>query len=113
MTPDFEQIIKSIQQLPAVEQDKILQWLEEKRKPRSAGEDWQKGNEKFHLAMRWIDQNRQKFLGKWVCLDGETLISYGDDAKKVYEEAKAKGVKIPFIEQVREEETVPFWGGWD
>ncbi len=34
MTPNFQQIIESIQQLPASEQEKVLHWLEEKRKPR-------------------------------------------------------------------------------
>lgn len=113
MTPNFEQVIESIQQLPAVEQDKVLQWLEEKRKPRPTEENWNERVEKFHLALRWIDEHRLEFLGKWVCLDGDNLISYGDDAKQVYTEAKAKGIEIPFIEQVCEEEITPFWGGWD
>lgn len=113
MTPNVEQIIESIQQLPPVEQDKVLHWLEEKRKPSPADVSWQERNEKFHRAMRWIDANRAGFLGKWVCLDGERLVSHGDDAKQVYREAKAKGIEIPFIEQVREEDGAPFWGGWD
>jgi hypothetical protein len=75
--------------------------------------DWQERNEKFQKALRWIEENRAEFLGKWVCLDGENLIASGDDAKKVYTEAKAKGIKIPFIEQVREEENSAYWGGWD
>lgn len=113
MTPDFEQIIESIQQLPPVEQEKVWHWLEEKRKPRRVNGNWRERAEKFRLALGWIDAHRAEFLGKWVCLDGETLISYGDDAKEVYREAKAKGIEIPFIEQVREEESAPFWGGWD
>lgn len=113
MTPNFEKVIESIRQLPPVEQDKVLHWLEENRKPRLAINDWQERNEKFRLAMRWIDEHRAEFLGKWVCLDGDKLVSYGDDAKQVYAEAKAKGIEIPFIEQVREEENAPFWGGWD
>ena len=113
MTPNAEQIIESIRQLPANEQDKVLHWLEENRKPRPAENNWDERTEKFHLAMRWIDEHRAEFLGKWVCLDGDRLISYGEDAGQVYAEAKAKGIKIPFIEQVREVETAPFWGGWD
>ncbi len=113
MTPNFQQIIESIQQLPASEQEKVLHWLEDKRRPRLAGEDWQERTDKFHLALRWIDEHRAEFLGKWVCLEGDSLISYGEDAKQVYAEAKAKGIKIPFIEQVREVETSAYWGGWD
>ncbi len=113
MTPNFEKVIESIQQLSLVEQEKVWHWLEEKRKPRRVAMDWQERNEKFRLAQLWIDEHRREFLGKWVCLDGETLISYGEDAKAVYREARAKGIKIPFIEQVREKETAPYWGGWD
>ena len=75
--------------------------------------DWRERNEKFQKALHWIDENRAEFLGKWVCLDGEMLIAHGADAKQVYDEAKSKGIKIPFIEQVREKETSAYWGGWD
>lgn len=75
--------------------------------------DWQERNEKFQKALRWIDEYRAEYLGKWVCLDGETLIAHGADAKQVYAEAKSKGIKIPFIEQVREKEPSVYWGGWD
>ena len=113
MTPNFEKVIESIKQLPPVEQEKVWHWLEEKRKPRPTGENWDERTEKFRRALGWIDEHRREFLGKWVCLDGDKLVSFGDDAKKVYAEAKAKGIAIPFIEQVREAETAPFWGGWD
>jgi hypothetical protein len=113
MQSNAEQIIESIQRLPAPEQEKIRHWLEEKIKPRQSQENWDERVEKFQLALRWIEKNRRKYLGKWVCLDGERLISFGDDAKQVYAEAKNKGIKTPFIEQVREEENAPYWGGWD
>ena len=113
MNPNVEQIIESIEKLPAVEQEKVLHWLEEKRKPLVSDENWDERTKNFRLAQRWINEHRREFLGKWVCLDGDLLISSGDDAKKVFAEAKAKGIEIPFIEQVREEETKPFWGGFD
>jgi hypothetical protein len=113
MSANFEKIIQSIQQLSAAEQEKVLRWLEETRKPQTTTGDWQERTEKFHLALRWLDQHRQAYLGQWVCLDGETLVSSGEDARQVYKEAKAKGIAIPFIQQVREEDAAPFWGGWD
>lgn len=67
---------------------------------------------KFNLAMNWIKENRDKYLGKWVCLDGDVLIGYGEDGTKVYNEAKAKGIEIPFMEFVKEEETA-YLGGWE
>jgi hypothetical protein len=113
MTQNLQQVIESIQQLPINEQEQLLHWLEENRKPRPIEIDWQEKNKQFQKALEWIDQNRLKFLGKWVCLDGNKLIASGDDAKQVYAEAKAKGIKIPFIEQVRENEHSVFWGGLD
>lgn len=113
MTPNFEQVVETIQKLSAAEQERVLRWLAEKKRPRKIENNWDERTEKFHLAMRWIDENREKYLGQWVCLDGDKLISSGVDAKEVFAEAKAKGIKIPFIEQVREEETSPFWGGFN
>lgn len=113
MNPNFEQVVATIQKLSAAEQEKILHWLEERNKPRKNGNNWEEETEKFHLAMSWIDENREKYLGKWVCLDGNKLISSGVDAKKVLAEAKAKGIEIPFIEQVRKAESSPFWEGFD
>ena len=113
MTQNLQQVIESIQQLPVNEQEKVLHWLEEQRKPRSAEIDWQERNGKFQKALKWIEENRQQYLGKWVCLDGDKLIVSGDDAREVYAEAKAKGINIPFIEQIREEESSAYWGGWD
>lgn len=113
MTQNLQQVIKSIQQLPVNEQEQILHWLEEQRKPRRTEIDWQERNKKFQKALKWIEENRQEYLGKWVCLVGDKLIASGNDAKEVYGDAKAKGIKIPFIEQVREEESSAYWGGWD
>ena len=75
MTPNFENIIESIQQLPAIEQEKIWYWLEEKRKPRPTEENWSERSEKFQLAMRWVEEHRGEFLGKWICLDGENSLA--------------------------------------
>jgi hypothetical protein len=113
MSANFETVIQSIQQLSVAEQEKVLRWLGEIRKPQMTTNDWQERTEKFHLALRWLDQHRQTYLGQWVCLDGETLVSSGNNARQVYKEAKATGIAIPFIQQVRKDDAVPFWGGWD
>ena len=113
MQTNAENVIESIRQLPPPEQEMVWHWLDEKRKPREWRENWNGRIEKFHLAMRWIDEHRREYLGQWVCLDGDELIAHGSDARQVYTQAKEKGVRIPFIEQVREPETSPYWGGWD
>ncbi len=42
--------------------------------------------------------------GAWVAISTETrqVLSYGDDALKVFAEAKATGEKIPFLGRVPE-----------
>ena len=64
---------------------------------------------KYKLATQWVEENRDEYIGKWVCLDGDKLISFGEDGVKVHREAKAKGVEIPFVVQVIEEPK--FYGG--
>jgi len=63
MTPNFEQVIQSIQKLPLPEQEKIRQWLEEKSKSNGA-ENWQAKAEHSAKSLGWLNENRQKFLGQ-------------------------------------------------
>lgn len=108
-----DQVIESIKQLPSIEQEKIRHWLDDKRTPLRSNGNWQGRIEKFNAAMRWIEENSEQYLGKWVCLDGDKLISFGDDAKTVFAEARAFGIEIPFIEQITKRDNSPYWGGWD
>ena len=40
-----------------------------------------------------------------------SVIAAGADARKVYDEAKAKGIEVPFIAHIVPEDPLPF-GGW-
>ncbi len=53
--------------------------------------------------MKWLAENRQNFLGQWVCLDGDRLVANGADAVKIYKEAREKGIEVPFVEHIVEE----------
>ena len=112
MTPNVEQIIRSIQQLPEPEREKVRQWLEDERTSDETGGDWQAKTGRSEKSLRWLNENRQKYLGQWVALDGDRLIASGPTAQGVYAKSKAEGVKIPFVELVTEEEPAPFSGGW-
>jgi hypothetical protein len=111
MTPSVEQIIKSFQELPAGEQEEVRRWLEDQRTFTQENTS-RSGNGRAENALRWLNENRQKYLGQWVALDGDRLIANGHTAKEVYARAKAEGVKVPFVELVMEEEPPPFTGGW-
>lgn len=112
MIPSFDQIIKSIEQLPAAEQERIRQWLDERGATNGEGHASQANANRSAKSLRWLDENREKYLGHWVALDGDRLIASGSTAKEVYSKAKAEGIEIPFVELVTEEESRPFTGGW-
>lgn len=60
---------------------------------------------------KWLEENRDNYIGKWVVLDGEKLVGAGDDPKPLVDEARANGVKIPFVHFI-EDDSIPFTGGW-
>ena len=109
MNPSVDQIIKSIEQLPASEQERIRQWLDAKGTSNGETDNSQTRSAK---SLKWLDENREKFSGQWVALDGDRLIASGSTAKEVYSKAKAEGIEIPFVELVTEQESAPFTGGW-
>ena len=115
MTPTIEQAIEIIQQLPPPDREKFFDWAEEeKRRELSKNEGNQREieqkNEKFRLALQWIEEHKEEYDGKFVVLDGDKLIACGTDSKTVYDEARAKGYKSPFLTRVKAK-TLPF-GGW-
>lgn len=112
MTPDVDQIIKSIEQLPASEQERIRRWLDEKGTSNGVEDGSLTHANRSAKSLSWLQENRKKYSGQWVALDGDRLIASGPTAKEVYFKAKAEGVEIPFVELVIEREAMPFTGGW-
>jgi len=110
MSLSFDQIIKSIEQLPQQEQEKIRRWLDDKGLPN--GNASQADTNRSAKSLRWLQENREKYSGQWVALDGDRLIASGSSAKEVYSKARAEGIEIPFVELVTDPESVPFTGGW-
>jgi hypothetical protein len=112
MTSSIDQIIKSIEQLPASEQERIRQWLDQKGTSNGEGDDSQAPANRSAKSLRWLHENRETFSGQWVALDGDRLIASGSTAKEVYFKAKSEGVEVPFVELVTKQEPGPFTGGW-
>lgn len=112
----LDQIIEAARALPLEDLRSFMRWLGEQERlaaQAQRGEDpVREQTARFHKAMKWIEDHRAEYLGQWVALVGDRLISHGPDARQVYLAAKAAGVEVPFVERVREEETLPFCGGW-
>jgi hypothetical protein len=63
----------------------------------------------FQEEMKWLAENRHKFLGRWIALQGQKLLAEGSTAKEVF--AKVADQKTPpLVVQIIEEE-LPF-AGW-
>lgn len=112
MTLSLDQIIKSIEQLSAAEQERIRRWLNDKDATSGEGDGSQARANSSTKSLQWLHENREKYSGQWVALDGNRLIASGLTAKEVYSKAKAKGVEIPFVELVTDPTPAPSTGGW-
>jgi len=112
MMLSVDQIIKSIAQLSVAEQERIRRWLEEKGATTGEVHRSQAHADRSAKSLRWLYENREKYSGRWVALDGDRLLASGLTAKEVYSKAKAEGVEIPLVELVTDPEPVPSTGGW-
>ena len=111
----LKQVIEAASALPPEDRRQLRKWLQEQERqdaiqkqqpaetaqPRSV-ETVEQQLERFRKAMEWIDEHRAEYLGQWVVLVGDQLISHGFDGHKVDEEAKAAGIEVPFLVQVIE-----------
>lgn len=61
--------------------------------------------------MAWIENNRSRYAGQWVALDGDRLIAYGNDPLAFKEKVKSEGVERPFVIHIKEEPEA-YVGGW-
>lgn len=61
--------------------------------------------------MRWLSEHRYEYIGQWVALDGDRLVSHDEDLGKVYDKARAQGVQVPFT-AFMEDPDQPSMGGW-
>ncbi|MGH9803239.1 MAG: DUF5678 domain-containing protein [Blastocatellia bacterium] len=59
----------------------------------------------------WLKQHKHEYIGQWVVLDGDRLVGYGDNPVPIVEQARAEGVRIPFVELIRDD-SEPFCGAW-
>jgi Family of unknown function (DUF5678) len=62
-------------------------------------------------SQKWVADNYQKYLGKWIVLDGNKLIGFGDNPLPIVQKARKEGVKIPFVKFIADN-SEPFMGGW-
>ena len=112
MQTNLEQVTEMIRALPVEDYDKLREVIDaEERAKRGKKEqaNWQ--IERYKKARKWLDENGEKYMNKWVCLEGDKLVAVGDDGRTVYRKAIEAGIKSPFIHFI-EKEPEAFWSGW-
>jgi hypothetical protein len=109
----FEQAIQVVQSLLPEDQQRLRQWFEEKEQKQVRQEiNGESETESFReREMRWISEHRDEYIGQWVALDGDRLLSHGEDLNKVFDKAQAQGVNAPFTAFI-EDPQQPWMGGW-
>lgn len=60
---------------------------------------------------QWLKAHRREYIGQWVALDGDRLLSHGPDARAVSGAARKTGVTSIFLAHIDPDEELPF-GGW-
>jgi hypothetical protein len=111
MQTNLEQFTEIIRALPPEDFDKVHEVFKEEEKARRGKE--KKSNrqiERYKKAQKWLDENSEKYMNQWVCLEGDKLIAHSTDGRDLYQKAKDAGIEIPFIHHIVEEKH-PF-GGW-
>jgi hypothetical protein len=77
---------------------------------RSAGfQDHAQSDRQFEQEKRWLAENRDKFRGKWIALEGDHLFAVGITAKEVFSKVADQNPP-PLVIRVAEED-LPF-AGW-
>ena len=104
----LEQIIEEAKRLSPDEQQKLREALDREaldaekivRIPPSRGREQQ-----------WIAEHGDEYVGQWVVIEGDQLITHGRDARTVYEAAREAGIAVPFLVRVAPGNE-PSMGGW-
>ncbi len=115
MQANLEQIKEMVKTLPVEDLDELKKTIAEQQKAKQAKNgnksDTDRRLERYKKARRWLDENGEKYMNQWVCLDGDRLVAHSKDGREVYQKAKEARIKIPFVHFI-EEEPEAYWGGW-
>lgn len=115
MQANLEQIKEIVRALPIEDLDELEKVISEEKEAKQLKKgDEDESNwrlERYKKARKWLDENSEKYMNQWVCLDGDKLIAHSTDGREVYQKAKEASVKSPFVHYV-EKQPEAYWGGW-
>lgn len=99
----LENVYKQVTQLPSEDQQKLIEAISARLKRRTLGKRVQpsvpyKDRSREH---QWLRDNSHNYVGQWVVLEGDQLLSHGTNAKEVFAAADLTRIDRPlhfFIE---------------
>ncbi|HEX5085650.1 MAG TPA: DUF5678 domain-containing protein [Blastocatellia bacterium] len=111
--PTFEQALAVVKSLPLEDKQRLRQWLieEESKLAGQNGADAPQSALHREKEMQWLNEHEAEYAGQWLALDGDRLLSHGEDPHKARAEARAMGVETPFV-VFAENPDEYFTGGW-
>src|SRR5712692_6599998 len=89
----LEQIIDEARALSAAEKLKLRQALDHELEQAAPAQS-------RVVESAWVERHRDKYLGQWVALEGDTLIAHGTQAREVYLAARRAGIAGPYLVHV-------------
>jgi predicted Zn-dependent protease len=107
----LEQIIEEARALSPAEKDKLRQALERELVQPAPTQSAKPGYPTNEQERAWVEAHRDEYLGQWVALDGDHLVAHGTDARSVYDEARSRGVSVPYLAHVTPK-VEAYVGGW-
>jgi hypothetical protein len=117
MQTNLENAIEIIKNLPVEDLNKLEREISKRKKSEQSSngnkDDWDWRMKRYKKARKWLDENSEKYMNQWVCLEGDKLIAHSDDGREVYQKAKEAGVEIPFIHHIVEKPKFYYSGGYE
>jgi predicted DNA-binding antitoxin AbrB/MazE fold protein len=108
-------ILKPIGPLPDLEdKSRVRLTIEPASKPAPKVRRSTRGKIDLSKEREWLLANHEKYRGQWVVLDGARLVGHTSDpdaVKAIFEQARAEGVRAPFVKHI-ELDDEPIWMGW-
>lgn len=110
----FDGILHQIEQLPVLEQRRLMQTVMEKvslvqPSPAEASKFREPLPEPdYEPSARWIKEHRSEYGGQWVALDGDRLIVHSTDADAVFAAARQDGAYLPLVTFIEPADAPPF-----
>lgn len=106
----LEQVLESVRALPIEQRRQLVEQLQQQLPPENEDaaaeereEKLRREMEQYRRAKQWIAEHRAEYLNQWVVLEGDRLVSHGVDGHQVCDEARAAGIKVPFLVRIIEE----------